>query len=622
MSSSRNPTLSPIKGAPNAPLSWDVSCPVGKDLLPKYDAFSDKYLKFAQRPRTEKALKNLEKQREFYERLLANPGALAALSDFRSQTTNIATKKVSEDEEKPEVVHASAKTRLLLLWDELDIPIDVREHFEATAFQAANVESIVLINDELERLLHVREAQHNVKEAIAAREGFLYLIQDVVEKQGSLDPSPRVVKQLNTHLINVRKVSFDVVDAVTQWRQALGYEAVYLWRGVSYLCKMATDLAFLADTPFMPHIGCAVVGNPFFDMQRKWEAPEGATRKSAPPKKERPEDKVIICRYHRMLPPVKKPQESERVAKASGIYTPEQYETAQNMLLHEFEVYAEYLKTTPQHRFDAPDNATPDADIVRSLEECRFTGEALDEIMNIMTTKELSPEEQMEFDAAIRIQAAYRSHAVRKSVKEVRRMRDAARKIQNWFRSGRAVEERKRRLVRYSAATLIQSRQRGNATRSRVGMQQRRTQAATKIQKVYRGYRDRAAVAHWRCVWRCAVRIQTCFRGFAARRRVQREVCKALERQSSCVEAQERAALAVRNDMVGGNPQKYGRGTKYEGLTVVTIQTWFRGLKAKRDVQKLMQVNRQATKIQAFLAGCAVRSQVKEKGSSSLDTGL
>ncbi|CUG88393.1 Hypothetical protein, putative, partial [Bodo saltans] len=200
------------------------------------------------------AQQRLDIRRQAYQQVVSNAVSLAALRDpsFLAATTKRKTDG-SGNEASPFDVFERAKGKCVALWSELGIDEGYRHHFAAQYYQLGAGEEptatrIECIHAEIERLLALRRCEKNVEYSIRIREGFLYRLFDLAEKSSALHFT-EVDVQMKPLIINLRKATLDVMDAVASWRQALGYNAVYLWRGSSYLLKLAGDLEPLAAFP-------------------------------------------------------------------------------------------------------------------------------------------------------------------------------------------------------------------------------------------------------------------------------------------------------------------------------------------------------------------------------------
>ena len=442
--------------------------------------------------------------------------------------------------------------------------------------------------------------------AIESRESFLYVLHEEAERALSGDTSKKP-KKFQPILNSIRSSSFDVVEQMDEWRKHLGYDAIYLWRGTSYLCKMATDLNFLVNTPLLPKVQCQVVGNPFLNPQRQADRPQTSP--------DTLETQQTMTGGKPSLPALKYrtgtaagpfgafPMKKTNEGASALLFPQERYADAEAILRAEPELFRKYLATARSHSFDDPaieNNAEIDPFIAKSLEAVRFVPENLQEALE--EANEQASEARIQAAAATKIQRVCRGIIGRKAARELRKQHDAARKLQGMYRYWFARKRHNLLKTRYQAAIKIQAISRGIAVRQRHARQQRENAAAARIQGLYRGFAARRFVTMWRAVWTAAIRIQRTFRSHTSRK--QTTVYKSVKYNT--------AACEIQKVWKGLRLRESGQANPKMLKAAVTIQRYVRGWIARRWYRNYLIINRRAAKVQAVMRGHAERQKTKQ----------
>jgi hypothetical protein len=511
---------------------------------------------------------------------------------------------------RPDEVYVRARDRVVLLWDELGIDDGVRGHFFATAFREVSAESIAMIHAEIERLVALRAREAEVKSTVEVREGLLYVLQDVVEKtsrsaaasannysgdslseNGAAGFAPldaNVARQVRQLITKLRKASFDVVNAIIAWRSALGYDAVYLWRGTSYLLKMATDGAFLVAAPAVAHaISIPILNNPLFDPARPaGQGPSESTEHA----------------LTRMASAIIPPKRTVSNVGPTG-YTHDQFTTAREVLADERRIWERAQREARVFTFDAPNDGVADIDIVQSTyDECFFR--CPDEF-NASTRRRAAKDVQermVVIARVIRIQRAVRRMLAVKHAAVLERRRVAATRIQAQARRLIAKKAAAQRRNQFAAAVRIQALIRGRHVRHTGRSQMEESCAALKIQRSFRSFTAKKRVDMIRYLHRAATTIQAAWRGVQGR--------QAAERRA--LEVRGKAAGQVQRVWRGVTLRRSGRADPKRVAAVALIQRWYRGMKARQQASMLRGLH-----VAARIIQLAVRRRILRRSSNA-----
>ena len=417
-----------------------------------------------------------------------------------------------------------------------------------------------------------------------------------------------------SHIIpRLRAASFDIVDAIQDWRKALGYESVYLWRGVSYLSKMRFDLAFVvASSPLSKCF--AVGGRPYAIVDNPLLNPAvivGATLLSSataggatsathvggaptqigfgalvtsnvggPPSGA--DDKTAIT------PPASTPSDPTAEKRA-------RFREAELTILRDEALFSDFQKNATRWSFDPRDHQAggfivssstvqPDPAIIEGIRrECLFRS-ADDAMTDDVRQRQADAElrRRVVLHAVVTMQRVVRGHLARiVAVHERRRVR-AATKLQAHFRRLLATLNCQRRRQRYQAAVRIQARQRGIAVRRRMVFFRALHHHAVTIQRVVRGFLARRRYHLQRGLHGAAVAIQRHQRGVSTRREVVEKVlarrCEgAVQIQRHWKGMSVRQTTAVNRAM--GVLQRVGRGVNVRRTLakIAALQQFLRG---------------------------------------------
>ena len=409
-------------------------------------------------------------------------------------------------------------------------------------------------------MLERRGQQLAIEKAIEVREGFLYLLQELVERtqgQAGLDRE-QVLKEMTGILSSLRNSTLDCVEVIGGWEAQTG--SAYLWKGVGYLSKLQTDLHFFASSRAAQLLDYSVIGNPLLvrsDVSRKGQGG--------------------------MLPPVsgkgkehmlKNDPLGERMAHAEKLLKKAAADVSD-------EVEEEgYLAILEEDDVRDPDDEgeVPEEDWLARTED---------------RTKEV------EHKAALDIQRAYRGFRDRRRAKYLKRQRLAAIRLQKFARVVRAKKEAWKMRQRRLAAIQLQSFQRGILDRERVRNLRVEKYAATEIQRSFRGHFARK-FASYKSYERYSARvIQQNWRGYATRRacRIQRE---SREYVAAVLMQKAWRGYAIRSDP---------RYCKTNLVAVITLQAWGRGINARSVATQRRKMRTAVTIIQAFYRGCKGRAR-------------
>jgi hypothetical protein len=586
-----------------------------KSALSSYDALRDKNLRFDMRPGTGTSGRiTLPPTSVLPSRFTAtaqSSGALEAQSRVCAQQERYAQMRseswsvppplpshVPKDDPttvvRPDEVFVKARDKLVLLWDDLGIDDGVRGHFFATAFVEVSAESIAAMHSEIERLVLLRAREAELKSSVEVREGFLYVLQDLCERVVSQDrrheqdgsvaeavpPLPleaSTARQFRQLLTKLRKATFDVLRSLESWRTTLGYDAVYLWRGASYVMKMRLDCAFLAaHASIVQSLNLSVIDNPLLDPTKHRLSPKVPA--------DAVNEAVAQVTAHSGLVPARAVQ----TATSTG-YSPQQYAEARAILAKEQSIWAEFQRSSKVFEFQAADDGEVDSDVIQSVyDECFFR---IPEEFSVGSRRKAARDMQdrmIVISRVVRIQRAVRKMLAIRYAAAVDRRRRAASKIQAHVRrliARRVVAERR---AASNAASKIQALARGVLVRHVQTRSRTLGNAALVVQCAYRQYRARVTVSMMRHLHKAATTIQALYRGATGRRRA-RELRTGAAADAAC---------RVQKVWRGSSLRKSGRAAPRRIAAAVRIQTWYRGLVARRYARMLAAVDSAARTIQ------------------------
>jgi hypothetical protein len=563
--------------------------------IPKYDAVNDRFCKFALRRRnaerramtpkgrggpTELAPLPPQQRRLWGHAEMPEPPRYGATPDptsFRGTVpqmgtvmpTALARSAVPETPVNVESLASKARQRLTRLWEELGVPDAERMAFAQQHFHSSTSETVAALNAEIQKLVDERNCAMQVERAIEIREGFLYLLQELTERYAAnAMEKERAARELQALLGPYRNASLDAVEGVTRWREAIKSESQpYLWKGVSYLHKMNSDLFFLAHSRLRTLLDFEVAGNPLLDPRRSADASG-----PLPPLRRGP---TMTARDAAM-----KDLPKERIDRAFAVLDAE----------------ARRQKALP--RGDAQltvDEAAHLRGLTTEHEEKQQLIAEEDAWLRDQPTAKSTQE--VEHAAAAKIQATYRAYVARRFVQAKLRQHKAAVKLQSITRQFLAkvhVAHMRRQVL---AARKIQALQRGLATRSRMAAVHDRHAAAMVIQRTYRAHAARRFADMLRYVRDCAVAVQRVYRGYRERKAVRTIIHECNTLAATTIQRHWRGYLVRRNPR--NNCGIVTKATK--------LQAWFRGCNARRRAHDAALKRYAATRIQAMWRGTTGR---------------
>lgn len=651
----------PRHRSPNHDQKWNFASPSTRgDRSNDYDALQDSHVKFVARetlhprhlspltleagrkshgPRAMEAMQRLRAQREHYVALLTQRTGQAI--SLRDGFTGAKSRQSEEEHVRPDEVFIRVREKLIFLWDELNVDIKLRAHFEATVFSEVTAENISLMHHEVERLVRVRALEKDLAQSIEQRESFIYLLQDLVEKASLCDDSKtehkdvRAVnarggtsntpqaqlesesgsttkRQLGQYLSHVRKCTFEVLSTISQWRESLGYEAIFLWRGTSYVIKMMSDLEFVAQCPTICNkVRFAIAANPLLDPRHT----KGAVMRG---RRDRRDDSDIdrereefdsgmaLATYSRPTTRQLGSRETRMTSAADDErrkITREMFDQAEDLLFKEATLWKQFVANAKQVRFDALEVASDEILLRAARRECMFNDEAIEQVQAGRARRTEHSERLRLISRVVTMQRAVRGMLARKRAKEQALRVSAAVAIQTQFRRLLAAKEVQTVRRKYVAATKIQALHRGRAVRSSVRARTAgilKHKKAVVIQCAWRVSRARTELAMRRRMHVLVTSIQSMVRGFLVRKGV-------------CLDSPARtvAACKIQATWRGASLRHSKQADPKFVRAARKLQRWFRAKNALRFAARLKEVNRAATKIQALLRGAHVRQSLK-----------
>ena len=476
---------------------------------------------------------------------------------------------------------------------------------------------------------------------------------------------------------SLRAASLDVVDAVLKWREVVSDpQAIYLWKGTSYLKKMQDDVAFVAGSQIAAVLDCDANNNPFFytrpPRERAAHDPASQAQRDASgahsglvlPHAAYPRvpyeqllgthpaiDARPMSASKRRLPPVKQRRGDTTHADACS----SRIAAAERALRDEVRLLAlgqpsgsgTRPGSAPLARGGGSSCATAERGQRRQTQ--RGDAEADGELESLRDpdslTETLVQQRALEHRAATQIQSCWRASCERELLGVKALQKRAAIRIQRLARGYLAKREVTQRLRRHNAARRIQAGARGMLVRSAVSHLLLEHVAATQIQSAWRGCRGRKIARQRLLRRRGATDIQQVWRGYYARSRLD-AVDQAKRRWAAAaiqgvwrgarVRAQPefdarkiRAAIRIQAWWRGLLAREYHRWLRHRRDAGVHLQSWWRGLLARsyvnglRDAEQekdyrafLRHADRRALDIQRVWRGHCARKTASGKGRS------
>ncbi|CUF07710.1 IQ calmodulin-binding protein, putative [Bodo saltans] len=554
---------------------WDNRFTTTK--IPQYDAFNDRFCKFSMRRRAPSSNRSKapppnpmmawgsgsaappagnDRLPQLQHQSATVPGAQKSMGDLDAA--------LSTGGQSVEQLFTKAKQRIIKLWDELGVAEAQRMQFAHHAMALPTLDNVAVINEEIQRLLDRRNAAVQVEKTIEIREGFLYLLQELSERysNGVVDKD-RGLRELLSLVPPFRNASLDVVESIVRWRETLrsNTSPPYLWKGVSYLHKMNSDLFFMVHSRLGLLLDFEVRNNALLDPRKQVES-------VAPGK----------------LAPIRRAKDNKDLPK-------ERLDKAERVLQEELQ---------RQQHIQLLRAQGGDADVMVVSEEAHLANLARDEEEQqqlIIEEDEWLQQQEREaklLDAqsksAIKIQKTYRGFVARKFVGARIRQRLAVIKMQTIARQFIAkcrVEQLRRKV---NAAKKLQALHRGGSTRGRILEVRRHHDAATTIQRVFRGHLGRKYADLLSYLRMCARKIQALWRGHVARKYVTAVVRGQRNLAATKIQSLWRGTVVRMNPLFSASRVK----------CAVRIQAWVRGILDREFARKLMIERRSAIRLQSW----------------------
>eukprot|EP00759_Apiculatamorpha_spiralis_P031143 PhF_6_TR32937/c0_g1_i1/m.48419 len=574
--------------------TWDSRFVV--DQIPSYDATRDRFCKFRRKFPSKSSSDRKKGGKSPHESMLDNDvfqrplSMLSALAGgggvstsparpggFNASIMGGASRRGSVAANKTLVpldmsvdqLHAKSLNKIQVLWDELKVPPQVRKSFLdiiSPKSGAITIDHVARLNDEIQDLLNVKNAQAAIEQSIEVREGFLYLLQEITERVASatvpLD-MVKISKEFQQLIVSMRSSTLDCVENIMRWQsvrhpetaesQASTYRS-YTWKGIPYLLKLQSDLNFLGASMLKSMVSFSLMDNGLLDP-RVVKRKSGTGGDMTTPLDNNVLPAATLIRMDACRDAIAKEVAYSRTRRASA-QGPKSFGRVDSMTMEEEE---------PSHT---------------SVEGKRQSITSIGAIMH----------NSAEESAVINIQRVYRGFCGRQKAHRTRRQHHAAIKIQCLVRRSQAVTSVEYLRTRYNAATLIQARQRGILTRVVIGQHRKRTRAALKIQRQWRGYYGRKRANWRRFVIRCATDIQRVYRGYHIRKLITLWKSTTYNSKATKIEKAWKGFL-VRRD------PKYNK-TKQQAI--VTLQAWFRGQLDRSRCRKVARRKAMCIRVQKW----------------------
>eukprot|EP01063_Lacrimia_lanifica_P025634 TRINITY_DN33514_c0_g1_i1.p1 TRINITY_DN33514_c0_g1~~TRINITY_DN33514_c0_g1_i1.p1 ORF type:complete len:781 (+),score=284.44 TRINITY_DN33514_c0_g1_i1:76-2418(+) len=160
------------------------------------------------------------------------------------------------------------------LWSELHVSQQEQAGFASAHYYPETLENYNTMFHEIQDLCVRRKAQQTVNYAINQRELIIHRIGVYAKKTeflsndiGTQSTADQLCLEMADLIRSLRFQTLELMHLIYKWRTiATGKQfAPYIWKGMNYISKMATDLDFLATTHFgtvLKHAGIDVKGNP------------------------------------------------------------------------------------------------------------------------------------------------------------------------------------------------------------------------------------------------------------------------------------------------------------------------------------------------------------------------
>jgi len=584
---------------------WDNRFSASASGIPKYDALNDRFCKFAMRRHLATQRSSMKKpglagqleplapsqQRRLWgtqDMPEAPRGGSQDPTSFRgAQTASGQPKLAAADQASAaniEALFSKSKQRLQRLWEELATPDNQRASFAQQFLNVPTTENLATINDEIQRLLDERNGAVQIEKAIEIREGFLYLLQELTERYANSSmEKDRAIRELQALVTPYRNSTLEAIEAIVRWRELIHQEhQPYLWKGVSYLHKINSDLFFLAQSRLRSLLDFEPSNNPLLDPRRTLSADKlpplrrgatGVVSKEAAALKDLPKDR--IDRADMVLQEEARRQRALMAPRPEAVLTPDE---------------AAHMRALLTEQQERDQLVVEEENWQRAQTQAKST-------------------EEIEASAATKIQAIYRAYTARRFVQAKLLQRNAAIKMQSIARQFLAKLHVQTHRRQVEAAKRLQAMQRGIASRSRMAAVRHRHAAAITIQRHYRGFAARRLSDMLRYVTHCAIAIQRVYRGWRERTRV----------RSYVRSVQNAAATVIQKNWRGFQARRDPRNNRSIVSKTVKLQAWFRGCNTRRAVRNMVLVRYAATLIQSTWRGYAARKLATQRRIAKID---
>ena len=528
---------------------------------------------------------------------------------------------------------AKSQQTICDLWDRLGIPEVDRQQFAAIAFADVNTDNLRLMNDEIQRLLDRRNASVQVEKHIEIREGFLYLLQELAERAsiGSLDRE-RCTKELMPLVVSTRTTSLEIVESVSKWRETVeNPEAIYFWKGVSYLMKMQEDLAFLAYSKLATLLDFKLNNNPLLYPNANRDRADGhiGLQHNDKPSLHNAQGGLILphasrrIKYDQLLatkqavdgyqqgqlPPVKQKRGESSVVDPYHM----RVVAAERTINDEARLLAlahksggangkQLSSSHPMTKFHATNDG--DGDVPEEIERVDFDDE--DGHVEIVQedawlSNNLSKQNALDHRAATRIQSVWRGYCDRCVASAKMEQNNSAVKIQKLARMYLAKKETQKRHRRFIAARKIQSVARGMLARLFVSQINLENGSATYIQAAWRGYKGRRVAGQQVARRRGATDIQRVWKGYYIRSSLQAVDYARKNRAATNIQRVWRGVMVrMRPEFVSSKVE-----------AAIEIQAWWKGIMTRQYCRWVRKRRIAATRIQALQRGIVARKYVE-----------
>ncbi|KAJ9459325.1 Kinesin light chain [Diplonema papillatum] len=438
-------------------------------------------------------------------------------------------------------------------------------------------------NSDAQKMLDRRNVTVLVEKNIEIREGFLYLLQELTERAAAAGPQlnnrEQLTREINQIINSLRNATLDTIETIAKWEAMQNVpNTAYLWKGVSYLVKIQSDLNFFAHSKLASLLDFSVLGNPLLARHH----PHDTHARQGPG-----------------LPPVRHGKEQPGISKADPLG--ERYGMAEKVLQRAVEA-DEVEEEGYLLNLDKEDR---DLLALHSQQLQEDPSVEVPEEDWLAHTQDRSKE--LEELAAIKIQRVYRGFRDRGFAKAKLRQQGAAVVLQKFGRQISAVNTTRRLRNWRAAAVRLQAYQRGVFARERVSAIRSERECATNIQRAYRGHIARGQARELKHSRESATKIQQLWRGYITRTDIRNSQERRHYDAAALIQKMWRGVLVRRN----------ARFDVRKVDATVVLQAWARGLrgrgqaKAKRT-RKVAVMQMQAV-ARGFLARQRARRVRKEK---------